>query len=485
MSDLPEYLTKGGPGDRSEPGNVNTEEWWKGLAEDQKSTLIQQAKDKEIYFCSIPFTQIYSEQGGKYKACCFGAESTTSVEDVSLYDWMTKSDYMNQIRHEMLTPGSDLKHVKNTCSRCWTDEQKYGRSRRTNCLKIHTNDAEFAKGIEASATRFRNTGKWTFKERICEIQLKVFGSECNLDCFMCAHYNSSTRYRVAKDGVWEDSIFGPRSEAWNSKIEHVFKDRTKGIVEQVEELAPFVRSIKIIGGEPFVMKKQYEVLQMLIEIGEAENIVLKYQTNLTVTKHGKHKIFDYLPHFKRVAIVASIDGIGDSIEYMRRRSNWNEIVENINECNKYDNIDVDFNGLVSFLSVLRFYEVIDWCKENPVIDQLNWAFCEKPYSFRTNNLPEKLKQELIPKYKDWPDIQAALRRPAHPAFDIQNVFAYFLKGDKYYEGTKWEKNLFDVFPELEEYYIPKEITLEQEVLFKQWDKELKEAEEEDDVTNIS
>jgi hypothetical protein len=291
------------------------------------------------------------------------------------------------------------------------------------------------------------------------------------------HHQSTTRYRVAKDGVWENNIFGGQGEVWENKIANVFKDRTAGIVEQIEELAPYTRSIKIIGGEPFVMKKQYEVLQRLIEIGEAQNIILKYQTNLSKTGSGKHNIFNYLPYFKRVAIVASVDGIGDTIEYMRRRCTWNEILENIAICNKYDNIDVDFNGLVSFLSVLRFYEVIDWCKNNPVIDQVNWAMLEKPWQFSTSNLPEKLKQELIPKYEGWPDIQAALRRPAHPAFNIQDVFSYLLKGDKYYEGTKWEKHLFDVFPELEEYYIPAEITEKQEQTFAQWDKELKESEE--------
>ena len=50
------------------------------------------------------------------------------------------------------------------------------------------------------------------------------------------------------------------------------------------------------------------------------------------------------------------------IEYMRRRTDWNEVVENINLCKKFPNVVVDFNGLVSFLSVMRFYEVIDYVK---------------------------------------------------------------------------------------------------------------------------
>jgi hypothetical protein len=157
-------------------------------------------------------------------------------------------------------------------------------------------------------------------------------------------------------------------------------------------------------------------------------------------------------------MVASVDGVGKTIEYMRRRCNWDKIKDNLALCAKYDNVDADFNGLVSFLSVMRFYEVIDWCmtEGKDMIDQVNWAMLESPPLLRTNNLPQKIKDDLIPKYKGWPDIQEALRMPAEEGLDIQEVFDYLLDADKYYEGTKWELHLFDVFPELKEHYIPKD-----------------------------
>ena len=214
------------------------------------------------------------------------------------------------------------------------------------------------------------------------------------------------------------------------------------------------------------MKKHYELLNRLIEVNEAKNITIKYQTNLTETKAGKHNIFDYIPHFKLVCMVASVDGIGKPIEYMRRRTNWDKVIKNTEYCRRYDNVNVDFNGLVSFLSVMRFYEVIDFCldtkrttkdgKEEPLIDSINWALLETPKHLRVNNLPEKIKKDLIPKYERFPDIQFALKMEPEPDIDIQDVFDYLLKGDEYYTGTKWEMHLFDVFPELEEYYIKPE-----------------------------
>ena len=105
-------------------------------------------------------------------------------------------------------------------------------------------------------------------------------------------------------------------------------------------------------------------------------------------------------------MVASVDGIGKTIEYMRRRCSWDKIVDNVDICNKYDNVDVDFNGLVSFLSVLRFYEMIDWCLDEgkDKVNMVNWAMLEHPTHLRTNNLPQKLKDDLLPKYEGWPDI---------------------------------------------------------------------------------
>ena len=286
---------------------------------------------------------------------------------------------------------------------------------------------------------------------------------------MCLHANSTTRMKVAESGVWNQKVWteenaGIQIQESNElkskyklvgpKLKKVLEDNTPGSIEQILELAPYTRSIKIIGGEPLIMKRQYEMLQALIDSGDSKEIIIKFQTNMTKMARGKHNIFKFIPHFKLVTMVASVDGIGKTIEYMRRRTDWPELVDNIEQTKKYDNAVVDFNGLVSFLSVMRFYEVIDWCKDNPVIDQINWAMLESPKHFAVHNLPKKLKLELIIKYSKFPDIVAALEKENDSDVNIQDTFQYFLQQDRYYVGTKWESHLFDVFPELKEFYDP-------------------------------
>ena len=508
VTPLPSFMTKGGPGDKSSGGNVNTDSWFVDLTRTHdkdgrkrnewrlipdvldKGTIAQQAKDQELFFCDIPFTQLYMEIDGNYQPCCFGKpDGKSNILNTTMKEWMT-GDAMNGIRNDMLDPnvGRQGEYVKKHCTRCLDDEDRYGKSRRTACMKIHSNDASFWSKVNRAVQMYEASGFFDFDERIIEVQLKVYGSECNLDCYMCTHANSTIRQKVAFEGVWNDAIFGKLDQTAKDFYKWVTRDKTeilkepdveqdkdgvwtipihtetfpitntKSMVDQTMQMSKYIRSIKVIGGEPLIMKKHYELLDKLIESGDAEHIYLKYQTNMTETKAGKHNIFNYIPKFRRVSMVGSIDGIGETIEYMRRRCSWDKIVDNARICETYPNVDVDFNGLVSFLSVMRFYEVIDWCLDEgkEMIDQINWAMLEDPMHLRVNNLPEKIKKDLLPKYEGWPDIQEALRLPRNPEVDMQETLDYLLDADKYYEGTRWELHLFDVFPELKEYYIPKE-----------------------------
>lgn len=479
-------LYKGGPDHNVAPNQINTSAWFKHVSDktaeelNDSSSITYLAKKQDAWFCSIPFNQIYAEVDGQYQACCFGAPSGVSVERATLKEWMIDSKYMNDLRSEMLDPNSDLKAVNKHCKRCRDDERRYGRSRRTNCMKIQTNTPDHWDGTARAAEMFRASGGFfDIDDRIFEVQLKVWGANCNLDCYMCFHTNSTTRINGGfKHDVWNDKIWGHRSTHMH-RVENVLKDRVKSanIIEQCVELAPYTRSIKLIGGEPLIMKKQYEMLDAIIESGHAKDIIIKYQTNLSKLAAGKHRFVEYIPHFKRVHMVASVDGIGKVNDYMRRKSSWTEIEENIDILQKFDNVSVDFNGLVSILSVMRFWEVPDYVKGNNKVNACNWSMLEIPRHLRVNNLPQPIKDNLIPIYKEkgWPDIVAALEMPAEPDCDIQEVFDYLLKQDKHYEGTKWEMHLFDVFPELKEYYIERETTPEQEIKFAMWDKQLEEA----------
>ena len=456
MNKLPKHLTKGGPGDKYlGDGKVDTSQWFKKPGIDV-GPLEKQIQDQDIFFCGAPFQLLYTDVTGSYAPCSWAQHKpfNSHIKNVSIKDWFENDPKLNQLREEMVTPGSNLELAKVSCKSCIKQEKEYGRSRRQASLKIQSNDDGIWAGIRKAVNRYKETKTGHIKDRIFEVQIKAFGNQCNLDCYMCHTYDSSTRTTTLNSKELEGQTV---MNVWTLKHGNDLKvNSIKGaplqdIIDQIADIAPYIYNLKLIGGEPLVMKQYYQLLDAIIKTGHARHMKLKFQTNMSVLGQGKYKITDYIRHFQLFEFTVSLDGIGKTDEYIRRRSNWEDIVKNIKAVKQYPNVQINVNGTISFLSVLRFYELINWFDENKkLFKQINWSNIRGPAKLCANVLPDELKKELISKYENFPDIQNVLKQDNN-GLSYLDTIDYLLKIDKYYEGTKWEANLFDVFPELKKY----------------------------------
>ena len=432
-----------------------------------KKTIKQQIEDDEIFFCHMPWTMVYSEVDGYWQTCCHAKNTqqlglpdnlnNLKVTNTSPEQWM-KSDFQNKLRDEMLDPNSDHKIINEVCRRCKTEEKKYGESRRLRKMRSMLTNKKYHSDIMKAVEMYKVSGGFDFYERILETQVKVFGMECNLDCHMCPPRYSTTRQKTQlDDSMSSEKIYGKIERL--KRFTKITADNEKvDMLQDLKDLAPYTHNVKIIGGEPLVMKKQFEYLQILIDTGHSKNITIKYQTNMTKLGNKKHRVIDFIPHFKQFTFTASLDSMGDAIEYCRRRTKWNEILDNIKVVKEYPNVIVDANSTMGFLSILRFYEFLEWAENFELIDKIESVYAlERPPNFQVKNLPQKIKDNLIPNYEKWPHIQKMLKQPSDrfgTPESLKDTFEYLLKQDNYYKGTKYEKNLFEVFPELEEFYVP-------------------------------
>ena len=456
MNKLPKHLTKGGPGDKYlGDGKVDTSQWFKKPGIDV-GPLEKQIQEQDIFFCGAPFQLLYTDVTGSYAPCSWAQHKpfNSHIKNVSIKDWFENDPKLNQLREEMVTPGSNLELARVSCKSCIKQEKEYGRSRRQASLKIQSNDDGIWAGIRKAVNRYKETKTGHIKDRIFEVQIKAFGNQCNLDCYMCHTYDSSTRTTTLNSKELEGQTV---MNVWTLKHGNDLKvNSIKGaplqdIIDQIADIAPYIYNLKLIGGEPLVMKQYYQLLDAIIKTGHARHMKLKFQTNMSVLGQGKYKITDYIRHFQLFEFTVSLDGIGKTDEYIRRRSNWEDIVKNIKAVKQYPNVQINVNGTISFLSVLRFYELINWFDENKkLFKQINWSNIRGPAKLCANVLPDELKKELISKYENFPDIQNVLKQDNN-GLSYLDTIDYLLKIDKYYEGTKWEANLFDVFPELKKY----------------------------------
>jgi organic radical activating enzyme len=395
--------------------------------------IIDKNESSEIWFCPKPFDHLYSAVNGDWVVCCQGMTSDQSLNtrNTTPMEWL-QSDTLNQIRNEILS-GTIGDHTKYHCHSCIRQEKQYGVSDRTHHNSCLENDEE---PVYNQVLDYIETGKFNLKERLIVLQTRVFGNQCNLDCYMCHPQNSTTRQASNKKIDFNKYIkFGDNNKEF-TKLSSI------DTISDLKALAPYISIFLIQGGEPLVMKKQFEFLDFLVEEGHSEHITLDMNSNMTVLGTTKYNILDYAPRFKNLNTNVSLEGIGIYNDYIRRRSDWDTIVTNVSKIRKVTN-HIKIFTTVSILSVLRLDELFKWSTAED-IDQALFII-EEPAELHVRHLPRKLKDELITRFKDYEVITSALKLQGDPV-KFNEAMIYIKATDEQY-GT----NVYDIYPELEEY----------------------------------
>lgn len=278
-----------------------------------------------------PFTGLATREDGAIQACCrshpVGNIQCQSLEEV----WNNST--MKRIRQQVLT-GERPKE----CEPCFSLEDQGVESLRQRHIAGVIPEARinlYPNAVDKMAEDF------SMPFEIPTMELKL-NNLCNLKCRMC-HPGDSTS--------WND---------W-SEIKEYYKDTGKVIYNLVEDHnlerkplldkfednpnwwlsleknLPHFRRVEFAGGEPLMDPQHYRILDMLMPY--ASNIEIKYATNGTTLGISKGRtIHEYWPNFRSVAVNVSVDGIGDVYNYIRGNSDWNILVQNIQEIQKIPNV---------------------------------------------------------------------------------------------------------------------------------------------------
>ena len=142
---------------------------------------------------------------------------------------------------------------------------------------------------------------------------------CNLSCRMCNAESSS----LIEKGVTKMS-----STSQTIKDQLKFKKTMNNELIKPELLDAIstghVEVIYWASGEAFMQSDHWDILNFCIEQGQAKKIKLLYNSNLAFPKsvmENKHHIFK---QFKEIEILASIDGVGENLEFIRDGLKWNQ-----------------------------------------------------------------------------------------------------------------------------------------------------------------
>ena len=122
--------------------------------------------------------------------------------------------------------------------------------------------------------------------------------------------------------------------------------------------------LHLLGGEPLMVVKHYEILQKIIDGGYAKNIQIEYNTN--GTHFFSKEQLNILSQFKKLAVNMSIDDIGSRFEYQRKNGVWADVWENIKKFYALQNNFVSVTGILPRIgmtpavSIFNVYYVRDY-----------------------------------------------------------------------------------------------------------------------------
>jgi MoaA/NifB/PqqE/SkfB family radical SAM enzyme len=271
------------------------------------------------------------------------------------------------------------------------DEFKHG-IRSSSCVVCWSGeDAGFVSKRQRDNDDFKYTQE-KFPERkstdLYYLELNL-GNTCNLACRIC-HISASSKWKKFHH-VTDPSTTGMDLEYYSEKYSNAFKNDSI-VWDELNKVLPEIRSLDIYGGEPMLIKKQWEVLQSSVDLGHSRKQKMSLNTNGTIVNEDYIKMLSF---FENARIGFSIDGVGERFNYLRYYGNWDDVVKNIKIWKEKSSPKTIFEicCTISILNVLYVFELVDFVIENDL--KLMVAFVHNPRHLYIGNIPQEYKDIII------------------------------------------------------------------------------------------
>lgn len=322
-------------------------------------------------YCSLAWLGITTDPDGSLRPCCISNDKVTKPDGTpynlgvdSLEDIYNSKFYI-KLRNAMLAGD----HIPG-CQACYSNEQNGRESRRL------INNQKFKDLIFSTETV--DTNIKYFDLRLSNL--------CNLKCRMCSPVNSSLIAEELSDNpdpVLEKFYFKSDAVVENWSDTEVFDNNINSQLKNIDTLY-------ITGGEPTVIKKNYDILERLIAENKRDVTVI-INTNMT---NSNPKFYELIKQFDKVIIQMSIDAVGSLDAYIRYPTDFTIVDKTIKELLALgNNIQLLATPVIQALNLNNLVELFDY------LERFNHDAGKQVIDIRPNFLyqPEHLSIDFLPK----------------------------------------------------------------------------------------
>ena len=343
--------------------------------------------------CTLPWNGFELEPNGEVKNCIISKDTLGDINKTNIKDIMQSKKNL-ELKLAML---KDKK--PHNCSGCYLQEKQ------TKDLSSISSRLYYLKelGTKTDLKFYDNNKNFSLKH----VDLRWTNS-CNQACVYCSPQYSSK---------WSQEL--------GMKVKSN-KDARQEVKDYVFENISQLENVYLAGGEPMLMKENFEFLTLLKQKNPKCHI--RVNSNLSTTATG---IFELLCSFKNVHWTASVESIEEEYNYIRHLGNWNDFVKNLDVISKLDH-KISFNMLHFILNFKSIHGCVDFLKAKGFHDNsfIIGPITGFPLHLNTLNLPEKMVNDVVKTLQD--------KLNGNPQGYLKNSYENLIK---YYTTTKFPKNL--------------------------------------------
>lgn len=370
---------------------------------------------KKNLFCPLAWNHAFVNQNGAFQVCCTSEEFDNNIRNeegkvMSINDGLSphevmNSSYMKKLRLKLLNG-----EWPEICRRCEVTEKMGGSSRRIIEL------GHYAAQTESMIASTTDDGSTSAKITSADYRL---GNVCNLQCRMCNPRSTKLWIKDWNKIKEDEEHFS--DEVLQSYTTYDWID-SQALVDDFERKAPNLEHIHFAGGEPLIVPQMAKILRKCIESGNAGNITLTYNTNLTVLPES---VLALWKNFKQIKILASVDAAGPLNDYIRPPSKWEVIDRNLRfieeHHEEYRISECLISTTVQALNILALPALYKYLSQFTfIVKAPNLINLHVPYYMQTNVLPKMLKKMA---HLELEIIQRDLRGelPEHYRYLVDNI----------------------------------------------------------------
>jgi len=260
--------------------------------------------------CVAPWHVLNIENRGNFNICCHIDQGATAnpVTTVTAEQWAS-GPQMTEIREKFLRG-----EMPEVCHRC-SKEESSGKFSLRNRLNNQFWDKDFEYRADNYAMR--------------KLQIDL-GNLCNYRCVSCRPYQSTQIVKDYKKIGWVGKDYPKylaNDRAQAKDFEFGFEDyyTDPRAVENFKDITQGLKVIALLGGEPMIIPDTITYLKAISD-QTAQDCAISFNTNCSVFNE---EVIAETNRFARVIITVSVDGLGDTFDYIRRNGHWAEVCTNI------------------------------------------------------------------------------------------------------------------------------------------------------------